>query len=75
MGAQPRNSDWARRLVGMARTPNLDLALIFPIRDEISARLMAFKADCLFRAGVISDNERQQVRAMMSEVTDDRRAA
>ena len=49
----------------MARDPDrkLDLDLIFPIKDAASAWLMSFKADCLHRAGVISERERQAVLA------------
>ena len=32
----------------------LDVDLLFPIQDEPSARLMRVKAECLYRAGVIS---------------------
>jgi hypothetical protein len=42
---------------------NLDLALIFSIRDDVSAWLMSLKADCLCRAGVIAEEERLQVYA------------
>jgi hypothetical protein len=45
----------------MSRTPSLDLALIFPINDEQSACLMSLKAECLFRAGVLSEAEKQAV--------------
>jgi hypothetical protein len=36
---------------------------IFPITDAASAALMAIKADCLRKAGVISDQEKQRVDA------------
>jgi hypothetical protein len=39
----------------MERTPNLEE--IFPIRDASSAALMAIKADCLYRAGIITERE------------------
>ena len=39
----------------------LTMELIFPIRDEPSARLMRVKAQCLYRAGVISEREEQAV--------------
>lgn len=42
---------------------NLDLDLIFPIADEPSARLMVVKAQCLYAAGVIDEEERQAVFA------------
>ena len=35
--------------------------LIFPIKDAASAALMLIKADCLHKAGVISEGERQWV--------------
>ena len=41
----------------------LDIEAIFPITDAASAALMAIKADCLRKAGVINDQERQQVDA------------
>lgn len=40
---------------------NLELDLIFPIRDEPSAWVMCFKADCLLQAGVIRESQRQEV--------------
>jgi hypothetical protein len=39
----------------------LDMEAIFPIKDAASAALMAIKADCLRKAGVISDQEKQWV--------------
>ena len=41
----------------------LDIDAIFPITDAASAALMAIKADCLRKAGVISDQEKQRVDA------------
>ena len=43
--------------------PPLDIEAIFPITDAASAALMAIKADCLRKAGVISDQEKQRVDA------------
>jgi len=37
------------------------MAIIFPIRDAASAALMAVKADCLRRAGVINEQQKQCV--------------
>ncbi len=37
---------------------NLDRDIIFPIRDRASAILMRTKADCLYTASVIDDEER-----------------
>jgi len=39
----------------------LDIEAIFPITDAASAALMAIKADCLRKAGVISDQEKRWV--------------
>jgi len=39
----------------------LDIAIIFPIKEAASAALMAVKADCLRRAGVISEQQKQCV--------------
>jgi hypothetical protein len=39
----------------------LDMKIIFPIKDAASAALMAVKADCLRRAGVISEQQKQCV--------------
>ena len=36
---------------------NLNIDLVFPIRDEVSAWLMCLKADLLYDAGIINDNE------------------
>ena len=36
---------------------------IFPIKDAPSAALMAIKADCLRKAGVITDHEKQWVNS------------
>jgi hypothetical protein len=50
----------------MSNAPNLDLALIFPIKDEQSACLMSLKAECLYRAGVLSEAEKQAVHERAS---------
>ena len=39
----------------------LDMAIIFPIRDAASAALMAVNANCLRRAGVINEQQKQCV--------------
>jgi len=39
----------------MGNSLNIDLA--FPIRDEVSAWLMCLKAELLYDAGIITDNE------------------
>jgi hypothetical protein len=35
----------------------LNVDLVFPIRDEISAWLMCLKAELLYDTGIINDNE------------------
>jgi hypothetical protein len=40
---------------------DLNMELIFPIRDEPSAWLMSLKAECLYKAGVLSESEKQAV--------------
>ena len=39
----------------------LDMAIIFPIKDAASAALMAVNANCLRRAGVINEQQKQCV--------------
>jgi hypothetical protein len=43
--------------------PAWDVELIFPIKDAASAALMVIKADCLHKAGVICDEEKQSVHS------------
>ena len=38
-----------------------DLEVMFPIKDAASAALMVIKADCLHKAGIISDREKHWV--------------
>ena len=38
-----------------------DIEVIFPIKDAASAALMLIKADCLHKAGIINDFEKQFV--------------
>jgi hypothetical protein len=40
----------------------LDLNRLFPMNDVSSARLMKLKAFCLFRAGVLSEQEMNEIR-------------
>jgi hypothetical protein len=59
---------------------SLTLDVIFPIRDKPSAQLMALKAECLHRAGVISATEQQAVlgkaaKALMASDYDQGRQA
>ena len=49
----------------------MDRELIFPIKDAASAALMLIKADCLRKAGVISDGERQWVHSRARTFLDD----
>jgi hypothetical protein len=39
-----------------------DINRLFPMRDLPSARLMKLKAFCLFRAGVLSEQEMTEIR-------------
>jgi hypothetical protein len=48
--------------------PNLSLKRIFPIADAPSARLMKLKARCLYRAGILSDTQRQAIVRQADEV-------
>jgi hypothetical protein len=50
----------SRALAGTV-TRQLDLDLIFPIRDVPSAELMTLKAVCLWNAGVIDARQRKLV--------------
>ena len=38
-----------------------DIEVIFPIKDAASAALMLLKADCLHKAGIINDFQKQYV--------------
>jgi hypothetical protein len=40
----------------------LDFDRLFPMNDVSSARLMKLKAFCLFRAGVLSEKEMNEIR-------------
>ena len=40
----------------------LDFNRLFPMKDVSSARLMRLKAFCLFRAGVLSEKEMNEIR-------------
>ncbi|MEA2984582.1 MAG: hypothetical protein QOD94_836 [Alphaproteobacteria bacterium] len=40
----------------------LDFNSLFPMKDVSSARLMKLKAFCLFRAGVLSEKEMNELR-------------
>ena len=49
----------------------LDIDLIFPIKDEVSAWLMCLKAELLFDAGVIDTDEKCAVLFRAAAVLDD----
>ena len=48
-----------------------DIELIFPIKDAASAALMLVKADCLHKAGIISEAEKQLVNSSARTFVDD----
>jgi hypothetical protein len=48
-----------------------DIELIFPIKDAASAALMLIKADCLHKAGIISEVEKQWVDCRARMFVDD----
>jgi hypothetical protein len=48
----------------------LDIDLIFPIKDEISAALMCLKAELLFEAGIIDADEMSAVIERAAAVLD-----
>ena len=49
---------------------DLDIDLIFPMKDEVSAWLMCIKAELLFEAGIIDDNEMSAVFERAAAVLD-----
>jgi hypothetical protein len=51
----------------------LNMGQIFPMSDASSARLMKLKAFCLFRAGVLSEQQRAIVARRANEVLTDKR--
>jgi hypothetical protein len=59
----------------MVRTSEVDFDRIFPIRDEASAWFMSFKAECLCRAGIVSESERRNVWARAAEWVQQQQAA
>ena len=48
----------------------LDIDLIFPIKDEISAWLMCLKAELLCEAGIIDTDEMNAILERAAEVID-----
>jgi hypothetical protein len=51
----------------------MNMGQIFPISDAPSARLMKLKALCLFRAGILTDEQRAVVSRQANEVLGDDR--
>ena len=49
---------------------DLDIDLIFPMKDEVSAWLMCIKAELLFEAGIIDGNEMSAVLERAAAVLD-----
>jgi len=49
---------------------DLDIDLVFPIKDEVSAWLMCLKAELLFEAGIIDTGERCTVLQRAAAVLD-----
>ena len=48
----------------------LDIELIFPIKDEASARLMSLKAELLCESGVIDPDDKRAVLVRAAAVLD-----
>ena len=48
-----------------------DSGLIFPMKDAASAALMLIKADCLHKAGMIGEAEKQYVHSSAHTFLDD----
>ena len=49
---------------------DLDIDLIFPMKDEVSAWLMCIKAELLFEAGIIDSDEISAVLQRAAAVLD-----
>ena len=49
---------------------DLDIDLIFPMKDDVSAWLMCIKAELLFEAGIIDSNEMSAVLERAAAVLD-----
>ena len=49
---------------------NLDIDLIFPMKDDVSAWLMCLKAELLFEAGIIDSDEISAVLQRAAAVLD-----
>jgi hypothetical protein len=50
---------------------DLDIDLIFPMKDEVSAWLMCIKAELLFEAGIIDSDEMSAVLNRAAAVLDE----
>ncbi len=48
-----------------------DIEVIFPIKDAASAALMLIKADCLHKAGIINEAEKQYIHSRACTFLDD----
>ena len=53
------------------RAMQRNIELIFPIKDAVSAALMTIKADCLHKAGIINEAEKQHVHSRARTFLDD----
>ena len=49
---------------------NLNIDLVFPIRDDVSARLMWIKAELLYDAGIINAKELEVVTKRAATVVE-----
>ena len=47
---------------------SVNLELLFPIKDALSASFMSLKADCLLDAGIITERDKQWVEARVLSV-------
>jgi hypothetical protein len=56
---------------GYSAMQRADMEVIFPIKDAASARLMAVKAGCLRKAGMISEREKQWVDSRVGAFLND----
>ncbi len=60
---------------GSGMASELLLKFIFPIKDEPSAWLMEIKADCLVKAGIISEKDRNWVQDTAQLIREQNRQA
>jgi hypothetical protein len=59
----------------LGETHDLNIDLVFPIRDDVSAGLMCVKAELLYDAGVISGKELEAVIGRAAAVVEKQRAS